>query len=168
VLVNHQVNGQGTQPRPGRQRGRGDAGRARRSVLLPAARAFHVVQVVLNTFGLWGRDFFLLIGPGQAQVPAIPQVHPARARALWIMVLGPARDFPGHRRAGATGLLAALLKHGRSPFVDTAAPGLTHGTREAIEDPGTAARTNHLDRNPDLSHQIAQDVPGLYNRRACG
>jgi hypothetical protein len=54
-------------------------------------------------------NLFLLTGAGDAEIPHRGHVRAARAGALRVMILGPVRHFPGHRRARTAGLLAALL-----------------------------------------------------------
>ena len=104
VLEDHQVNGQGTQPRPDRQSRIRHARRARRD-MRPAASAPYLVQVVLDPLRRHRRGLLLLIRPGDAQVNGICQIAAARTRARGEMVLGPVRDLPGHRRARAARLL---------------------------------------------------------------
>ena len=108
MLEDDQVNGQGPQSGPDRQRGIRDARRARRG-MHPAAGAPGLVQVVLHPLRRRGRDLLLLIRPGNPQAGGIGQVTAARARAHGMVILGPVRDLPRHGRPRAARLLPALL-----------------------------------------------------------
>ena len=108
VLEDHQVNGQGPQPGADGQGGVRHARRARRD-MRPAAGAAHFVQVVLDPLRRRGRDLLLLRRPGDAQVLRVRQVQAARAGTLRVMLLGPVRDLPRHRRPRAARLLPPLL-----------------------------------------------------------
>ena len=108
MLEDDQVNRQGPQPRPDRQRRIRHARRAGRG-MHPAAGAPGLVQVVLHPLRRRGRDLLLLIRPGNPQVSGIGQVTAARARALGMVILGPVRDLPRHGRPRAARLLPALL-----------------------------------------------------------
>ena len=107
MLEHHQVNGQGPQPRPDRQGRIRDARRAGRD-MHPAAGARRLVQVVLHPLRRRGRDLLLLIRPGNPPVSGIRQAPATRAFPLRVMVLGPVRDLPAHRRARAARLLPPL------------------------------------------------------------
>jgi hypothetical protein len=76
VLENDQVDGQGAQPRPGRQGGARHARRTRGCVLA-AAGAAEAVQVVLHSVRHRGGHFLLLKGPGN---PPGQRRPPGRAR----------------------------------------------------------------------------------------
>ena len=108
MLEDDQVNRQGPQPRPDRQRRIRHARRAGRG-MHPAAGAPGLVQVVLHPLRRRGRDLLLLIRPGHPQVSGIGQVTAARARAPGMVILGPVRDLPRHRRPRAARLLPPLL-----------------------------------------------------------
>ena len=108
MLEDDQVNGQGTQPRPDRQRRIRHARRAGRG-MHPAAGAPGLVQVVLHPLRRRSRDLLLLIRPGNPQVIGIGQVTAARARAPGMVILGPVRNLPRHGRPRAARLLPALL-----------------------------------------------------------
>ena len=108
MLEDDQVNRQGAQLRPDRQRRIRHARRAARG-MHPAAGAPGLVQVVLHPLRRRGRDLLLLIRPGNPQVSGIGQVTAARARALGMVILGPVRDLPRHGRPRAARLLPALL-----------------------------------------------------------
>ncbi len=107
MLEDDQVNRQGAQPRPHRQRRIRHARRAGRG-MHPAAGAPGLVQVVLHPLRRRGRDLLLLIRPGNPQVSGIRQVTAARARAPGMVILGPVRDLPRHGRPRAARLLPAL------------------------------------------------------------
>ena len=107
MLEDDQVNRQRPQPRPDRQ-GRIRHARRTRRVMLPAAGAPRLVQVMLDPLRRRGRDLLLLIGPGNPQVSGIRQVQAARALPFRVMVLRPVRDLPAHRRPRAARLLPAL------------------------------------------------------------
>ena len=76
MLEDDQVNRQGTQPRPDRQRRIRHARRAGRG-MHPAAGAPGLVQVVLHPLRRRGRDLLLLIRPGNPQVIGAGQVTAA-------------------------------------------------------------------------------------------
>jgi hypothetical protein len=75
----------------------------------PAASAPRLVQVVLHPLRRRGRDLLLLIRPGNPQVSGIGQVTAAGAGTPGMVILGPVRDLPRHRRPRAARLLPALL-----------------------------------------------------------
>ena len=106
VLEHQEVDRQGTQPRPDRDRRVRDAGRAGRHVNLPA-RALCLVQVVLDGDGRRLGDLFLLVRPGDSEVGGAVKVRPAFAGARREPVPGLIRHGPGHRRPRRAGLLAA-------------------------------------------------------------
>ena len=108
MLEDDQVNRQGTQPRPNRQRRIRHARRAARG-MGPAAGAPGLVQVVLHPLRRRDRDLLLLIRPGNPQVSGIGQVPAARAGTPGMVILGPVRDLPRHRCPRAARLLPALL-----------------------------------------------------------
>ena len=111
VLEDQQVDGQCTQPRPDRDRGVRDAGRAGRHVGLPA-RALGLVQVVLDGDGLRLGDLFLLVGPGDPEIGGAVQVRPALAGALGVTSRGshPARSRSSPPPARRAACRAALLR----------------------------------------------------------
>ena len=74
-----------------------------------AAGAPRLVQVVLHPLRRRGRDLLLLKRPGNPQVSRVRQVTAAGAAPSGIVVLGPVRDLPRHRRARAARLLPPLL-----------------------------------------------------------
>jgi hypothetical protein len=108
MLEDHQVNRQRAQARPDGQGGVRHACRARRD-MHPAAGALRLMQVVLHPLRRRGRDLLLLKRPRDAKVLRVRQVTAARAGTLWVMVLGPVRNLPPHRRARTARLLPPPL-----------------------------------------------------------
>ena len=108
MLEDDQVNRQGAQPRADGQGGIRHARRADRH-MGPAAGAPRLVQVVLHPLRRRGRDLLLLKRPRDAQVLRVRQVTAAGAAPFRVVILGPVRDLPRHRRARAARLLSPLL-----------------------------------------------------------
>jgi hypothetical protein len=81
--------------------------------LRPAARAAHLVQVMLDPLRRRCRDLLLLIRTRDTPVSGAGQIPAARALALRVVILGPVRELPPHRRARAARLLppVPLLLH---------------------------------------------------------
>ena len=113
VLENHQVNRQRPQPRPddsaesGTPAGRGAACSSRR-------RTRPCRSCCTRSAGR-GRDLLLLKRPGNTQVSGIRQVPRRTSRPLGVVVLGPVRDLPAHRRARAARLLPPLSSSPPAP-----------------------------------------------------
>ena len=84
------------------------ARRARREVRLPAG-AFRAVQVVLYPLRRRGRDPSRSSHRETPRSAASARSAPTPACALGIMVLGPVRDLPRHRRARTARLFPPLL-----------------------------------------------------------
>jgi hypothetical protein len=115
MLENDQVHAQRPQPRAHRQGRCRDARRPGGGMLFPAG-APDPVQVVLDPLRRRRRDLLLLERPGHAHVSRVFQGSAARAGAFRVMVLGPVRDFPAHRRTGTTWLPAPLPLLRRVPL----------------------------------------------------
>ena len=169
MLEDDQVNGQGPQPGPDRQRGIRDARRPGRG-MHPAAGAPGLVQVVLYPLRRRRRDLLLLIRPGNPQVSGIGQVTAAGAGSLGMVILGPVRDRPRHGGPRAARLLPALLllrPLSSAPLLPRRLPARQvirarrHRGVPAVPRPRAPGRLQLL---PKVSNRRLQrgDLPGLH------